>query len=87
MNNIYSIICGIFLLLSCLLFVGCGTTSYVTIPSNTTTEKSNCYERYQIAIKECDSFLSQQINPAIKDRQMIKCLSIKGFSKGLDGCN
>lgn len=46
----------------------------------------NCLERYRIALAECDSFLNGQVNPLIKDRQMIKCLANKGFLAGADSC-
>lgn len=48
--------------------------------------RSDCYESYRVTIQECDSFLSQQVDPAIKYKQTIKCLSNKGFSKGADSC-
>lgn len=78
------------------IFSGCSSISSVEFQSRKKISdgeelveiyrRMECLERYKIALQECKDFLSQERNPAIRDRQMIKCLSNKGFPDGVDNC-
>jgi len=80
----------------CVMISGCSSTSSIEshqqiskAPEDELVEinrKIECLKRYSIALQECQEFLGQERNLAIKDRQMIKCMSIKGFPNGADNC-
>jgi hypothetical protein len=48
--------------------------------------QNNCLQRYQIALLECQSFVSHEKNLLHKDKQMMKCLQNKHFSHGSQTC-
>jgi|GEM_PF-3303779 len=70
---------------------GCSSSSVgsLELSNNELLEKERrmeCLKRYEIALQECRDFVSPVRNPALKDRQMIQCMSIKGFPNGLSDC-
>lgn len=83
----------VFIVLSSML-TGCQTTPkqepiYMPAPQPIPTvdnTQAKCYQKYQIALEECQLILNHEKNLVVKDRQMVKCLSNKGFSSGMKSC-
>lgn len=73
---ILAILCSLFLV------AGCATTQ----SNDSNPCLTLCYQQYQIALQECESFLSYESRLEYKDPLMIKCLNNKGFSRAVDSC-
>ena len=50
------------------------------------TDSTNCLQKYQIALLECQLFVSNEKNLSKKDKQTIKCLNNKHFPSGMKSC-
>jgi hypothetical protein len=57
-----------------------------SIDTNSNFCLSACYQEYQIALYECETFLNYEKRIEVKDRLTIQCLTNKGFARAIDTC-